>query len=263
MPASKIFLTCGPNYFTLLNADNHIPLPVSWQSQWKPSTIPVQLHAFRISDFSGVVQQYRHILTAAEIEKSERFYHRQDAQSYLLARVVCKILFSQYNHIPLSELELISGTYKKPSIQVQSHIQPIFPFFNWAHSGDFLLIGFSQIEVGVDLETYRHFDFTSMLDEILNPEEIRFVHTHSNPMWAFLYLWTRKEAVLKGLGSGLTDQLYRFPVLAPFFQGMSKPCFQLQSWSEPEAYLAAVSYAAAQPLPIEFYSLSPETFSGF
>jgi 4'-phosphopantetheinyl transferase len=91
--------------------------------------------------------------------------------------------------------------------------------FNLSHSGDIALIGLARGgRIGVDVEVRRPL-----------PDALRIARTHfaadevaalaalppQPAQAAFFGLWTRKEAVVKALGAGLSLPLDRFSVSVP------------------------------------------------
>jgi hypothetical protein len=57
--------------------------------------------------------------------------------------------------------------------------------------------------VGVDVESRREFEIDGMARRWFDPVEVTWLYRQSDPLDAFLRLWTAKEAVGKALGRGL------------------------------------------------------------
>jgi 4'-phosphopantetheinyl transferase len=80
--------------------------------------------------------------------------------------------------------------------------------FNLSHSGDLTLIAVSRgREVGVDVERAKpERDLVALAERALVPEDAAMVHaaTAAERTRVFYELWTRHEARLKCLGTGLT-----------------------------------------------------------
>lgn len=60
----------------------------------------------------------------------------------------------------------------------------------------------SQGRVGIDVECRRRVD-DSLVERVCSPSEVEAVRGADDPTMAFLRLWTRKEAVLKMLRTGI------------------------------------------------------------
>ena len=61
--------------------------------------------------------------------------------------------------------------------------------------------------VGIDVESFRKFS-TGLLDKSMNPAERAEILGSQYPEEAFASFWTRKEAVFKLKGTGITDNLH-------------------------------------------------------
>ncbi len=93
-----------------------------------------------------------------------------------------------------------NDTYGKPHI-------PGGPHFNVSHSGTMVAAVFSESQrVGVDLEHIRPLDLEDFRSCMQSHEWDRLVLSE-NPLKAFFDLWTRKEAILKADGRGISIPL--------------------------------------------------------
>src|SRR5690606_9432436 len=73
---------------------------------------------------------------------------------------------------------------------------------------DRLLIAVCRRPVGVDIEKTRTIpDLEALAAEVFSDEELASWQNVSRGADAFLGLWTRKEALLKGIGLGITQHL--------------------------------------------------------
>ncbi len=76
--------------------------------------------------------------------------------------------------------------------------------FNISHSKQYFACYFGPDEGGIDIEVMRDAgSFMAIREENFHPEEIPMSKTNEG----FYTIWTRKEAVLKAAGTGLTDGL--------------------------------------------------------
>lgn len=125
-----------------------------------------------------------------------RFKHRRGVLRSILGRYLAE---------GPSSVELRVATHGKPYVKHGS-LQ-----FNLSHSHDVVAIGFARNnELGIDIEELRPIaDSASIADKFFNREEIDAIAkappsiTHK----VFLDIWTRKEAILKAAGVGITDGL--------------------------------------------------------
>lgn len=79
--------------------------------------------------------------------------------------------------------------------------------FNISHSGEYVLVAFSDTEIGADIEGVTDFDVVS-ISTYFHPLEIDYIKNTPEPKDAFFWLWTRKEAYLKAIGKGIIDGLH-------------------------------------------------------
>ena len=141
-------------------------------------------------------------LSASEHARARKFVFRRHARRYRAAHVALRrLLWQQCGVPPRTEFEI--GLHGKPGLR-----SPTTCGFNMAHSEAYALIGIGEGDgIGVDLEVLRQIDdvwalaegnlSAGELDELrrLPPDEVGR---------GFLTGWTRKEACLKALGSGLS-----------------------------------------------------------
>lgn len=91
----------------------------------------------------------------------------------------------------------------KPRLTCESNGKPFFEdypdfHFNISHSEDLIAVAVSKTSVGVDIETLRDVNL-DIAGRFFAKKETRFIKTSRD----FLYVWTRKEALLKKTGEGL------------------------------------------------------------
>ena len=83
-------------------------------------------------------------------------------------------------------------------------------FFNLSHSGDWLVLAFSDREVGIDIEK-RGKVRLEIAKRFFHPQEWEFLQT-SEQATQFYNLWAIKESFLKYTGQGLRRPLNSFQV---------------------------------------------------
>ena len=91
----------------------------------------------------------------------------------------------------------------KPRLTCESNGKPFFEdypdfHFNISHCEDLIAVAVSKTPVGVDIETLRDVNL-DIAGRFFAKKETRFIKTSRD----FLYVWTRKEALLKRTGEGL------------------------------------------------------------
>ncbi|MFT3903405.1 MAG: 4'-phosphopantetheinyl transferase superfamily protein [Niabella sp.] len=144
-------------------------------------------------------------MTVEEMARGASFKQTIDRERFLLGRLMAKGLIARLEKIRPDDIEVLTGKNGKPFAARGG--QRLWTNFNISHSGDFLAIALSYKEVGVDIEQVRNFDFQAILTDTFSANEIEYIQKSENPLSTFFLLWTRKEALLKYAGVGLTDTL--------------------------------------------------------
>lgn len=94
---------------------------------------------------------------------------------------------------------LQKGPYGKPFL-------PQWKYFNLSHSGSEIVLAVSDAPIGIDIEQCMAIDYNSFSGQ-LHPYELDHIRFSNDPPRTFFDIWTRKEALLKASGQGLTDTM--------------------------------------------------------
>ena len=152
------------------------------------------------------------VLADSERDRARWFVFDHHRQAFIASHAALRILLSRYLNMSPASVE----------IAVKEHGRPILAegaaglHFNLSHSGEMALIVISATEfVGVDVEQVR--DIPNAVDlarRYFVPSEIAAIGLVSGAerLATFFRIWTRKEAVIKALGLGLSFPLDRFSV---------------------------------------------------
>lgn len=143
------------------------------------------------------------LLSDAEKAKANRFHFERDARRYRASHTALRRLLAQATGMPAQALAFVEGPYGKPRLAGAGG-----PHFNMSHSADLALIGIcADAPIGVDIEVPRGMsDLEALAERNFTPAESRALRAvdAAQRLQAFLRCWTRKEACLKALGSGLS-----------------------------------------------------------
>jgi 4'-phosphopantetheinyl transferase len=174
-------------------------------------------------------------LDAEERERMARYHRPGDRTRFGLARAFMRRTIGRYLQIPAEAVALDVRPDGKPEVRgvgAQSSL-----CFNLSHSGDLALMAVSKTQpVGIDVEVIRELPrLEGLIKRCLTPEEqvSQDRLTGEERLLGFLRLWTRKEAILKGLGSGLSKDPARTSVLRT-----DHPEFLPEEGEAPEASLS-------------------------
>lgn len=156
------------------------------------------------------------VLAPAEVERAGRFRFERDRVRYVRARGALRCLLGAYAGVAPGSLRLGHGPFGKPRLEAPD----AGLHFNLAHADDLMVVALTGAgEVGVDVEAVRPLpDLERIAEHFFSAGEREALGAlpPARREDAFFACWTRKEAYLKALGSGLAVPLDAFEVcLAP------------------------------------------------
>ncbi|MEP6501830.1 MAG: 4'-phosphopantetheinyl transferase superfamily protein [Betaproteobacteria bacterium] len=142
------------------------------------------------------------LLDEQERGRAARFAFDRDRARYIDSHVALRRLLAERTGRGAAALEFELGEFGKPRLVG-------FPrcVFSLSHSEDLALVALAEgVEIGVDLERVRHLpDLDALARQCLTAAErlhLAAAPAADRPL-LFLQFWTRKEACLKALGTGL------------------------------------------------------------
>ncbi len=190
--------------------------------KWEQANVPprlnqdvVQVWRIRVPAADTDLEGHRSVLSAAEQDRASRFVQPDDACRYIIAHGVLRQLLSEHTDIAKHQLFFTKNEFGKPALVLSDSKAAIH--FNLSHSGGFVIIALSRHPVGVDVEYLKtDFSFGSLLPHYFTAAEAQLISTSASPLAAFFSAWTRKEALGKGLGSGITENMQNLPSLDGF-----------------------------------------------
>ena len=80
-------------------------------------------------------------------------------------------------------------------------------FFNLSHCKNGIAVAVSDQPIGIDIESFRQVS-DSLIRYTMNEEERRIIAESDDPVRTFTEYWTKKEAVFKLRGTGITKGLH-------------------------------------------------------
>ncbi|WP_342648416.1 4'-phosphopantetheinyl transferase superfamily protein [Mucilaginibacter sp. CSA2-8R] len=196
---------------TLTQTDN-----VKWE---KADLVPhlkqdeVQVWRVLVPPAGAQIENYRSVMSVAEIDRASRFVHPEDTNRYVTAHGVLRQLLSAHTAVARHQLLFTKNEFGKPALIMSDSKAALH--FNLSHSGQYVIIALSKHPIGADVEYLKpDFNFHSLLPHYFTAAETHFITTTSaSPLTAFFSAWTRKEALGKGLGSGITENMQVLPSL--------------------------------------------------
>jgi 4'-phosphopantetheinyl transferase len=210
---------------------------------WQPDAVHVWLAMMPEGD-----RPVAHALSAAERERAARFRFERHRAEYIHHHEALREILSGYTGAPPESVALACGEKGKPALD-----PPAAWRFNLSHSGPAALVAVAhEIEVGVDIERIRPLAHAEAIAaRFFAPAEcaaLRGLPPEQREA-AFFACWTRKEALLKASGDGLSRPLSSFAV--PVDPAAAGPWrvegFTLTALPAPPGYAAALAAAGSLP----------------
>lgn len=141
-------------------------------------------------------------LSAEERHRSRCFQFDKHRRQFIIARGLLRVLLGHYLGKHPAKVRFAYNGYGKPSLP-ESRL-----YFNLSHSGNRLLYGFAAWQpIGVDIERVREelYDH-AIAQQHFAPRETEVLRHHpADAVENFFTYWTCKEAVLKGMGRGISS----------------------------------------------------------
>jgi 4'-phosphopantetheinyl transferase len=161
-----------------------------------------------------VLEEFARTLAPEEREQAARFRFPEHRDRFLAGRGLQRAILGRYLGEMPGGLSFRSGTRGKPELDGPAASSGIR--FNVSNAGDLALYAITLgREVGVDLEPLRPVpDARGLAKSFFSPAETAALAKVADTLVhsAFLNGWTRKEALIKAVGDGLSMPLDAFDV---------------------------------------------------
>jgi len=182
-----------------------------------PGSQLVDVWCVELDSTQFLIDNFLGILDEAEKVRCARYHFEADRRKFILRRGVLRQLLGKYLNIEPSQLRYTTNEFGKPALDqcFGSSLQ-----FNLSSSGEATLLAFAQVRrVGIDIERVRQdFETGPIAERFFSAAEQASLSQlpAGQRVRGFYHCWTRKEAVIKALGRGLSLPLDSFDVnLAP------------------------------------------------
>lgn len=217
-------MTGGPSRHHVAHEATLAVAPAQAVAGWEapavvPPLAPATVHVWRASVVrcAPAAAAFRDVLDQAECDRHTRFHFARDADRYLVAHVLMRVLLGSYAGRPPADLAFDIAAHGKPSLR--GGTRPIA--FNMSDTREQVLCATSVgIEVGVDAEAW---DREMTEEELFLTAETAFSPAERETLRAadpldrhriFFTTWTRKEGYIKATGEGVARGLDHFDVSA-------------------------------------------------
>lgn len=191
-------------------------------------------------------------LPGEERERAERFLRPEAARRWVASRWALRRVLGEHLGVAPAAVELDVGEHGKPRLRGAEG-----PEFNLCHSEGLALVAVAEHEVGIDVEAIRpRRNLVALAERALPQADAVAVRTADAPARpaVFYATWTRHEARLKCLGSGLAANAnLQFPTCEGGNCRFARPA--VKSIDVGPGHAAALAVAAPEVGPIQCRTL--------
>lgn len=164
-----------------------------------------------LSASESELQTCRDLLDSHELARADRFLDPRHREQFYLSHGILRLLLSRYLAIPAKAVTFTFGDQQKPHLHTPTHQLK----FNLSHSGQYALYAFAaDCELGVDIEKIQSDHKMDVAERFFSSSEITAMRAAPESQRAALFFefWSKKEAIIKANGRGLTQPLSSFAV---------------------------------------------------
>ncbi len=163
---------------------------------------PGEAHVWRIE--LGEAEGDATLLTREERERAAQIRTPARQRRWIAARAALRTILARHLDAEPGDVRLRFGPHGKPELD----LDPVPLRFNLSHSGDLALVALSaEREVGIDVERIdpgrRFAELARIGLDKASAEAVRAAGPEERPR-LFYAAWTRREAIAKCLGVGLS-----------------------------------------------------------
>ncbi len=144
-------------------------------------------------------------------KKESMLRYRQDIDRkiHIYSDIFIRCLISVKSGIKYSEIDIKTSRTGKPFLACYPYCE-----FNISHTRNAVAAALSEKPVGVDIEKVRDIDIR-IADKIFSDGELAWLYNSAEDQnLRFFEIWTKKEALVKYYGTGLSNNLKALDVTA-------------------------------------------------
>lgn len=172
----------------------------------------VEVRTWSLDATPAVVEAEYQLLSSDERQRADRFIYACDRADFIVARAGLRRHLGRLLHKPPEQLTFKYTQYGRPELTGLDAETALT--FNLSHSGRMAAACFTRNGiVGIDIEAIREIEH-DVAGRFFSEAEQRQLASLPADQWqqGFFNCWTRKEAYVKALGSGIGVDLTAFDV---------------------------------------------------
>jgi 4'-phosphopantetheinyl transferase len=175
-----------------------------------------EIHVWHLALAGDVFDDYVNVLTELDIARGKKFVFERDRNRFLRARYCVRNLLGAYLQMNPQDVPIAVGEHGKPFVPLSYCMA-----FNLSHSGDAGVFAIGRVAgnadteggannaIGIDIEVVRQpSDIRSHAASVFSAVELEAFDALADDALSvpFFTCWTRKEAYLKAIGTGLMSE---------------------------------------------------------
>jgi 4'-phosphopantetheinyl transferase len=186
--------------------------PLTWPaSPFRTTIAPDEVHlwAWPLQPVPRDLSALLEVLDRREQERMQRFHFAADSERYAVAHGNLRRILGAYLNLAPEKLCFRNNQFGKPELSGETSLK-----FSLSHSKSIALLAVDHAQpVGVDVEDVRPIE-AEVADGHFSATELSNLRGLEGDAWltGFYRCWTRKEAILKAEGVGLSRALDSFDV---------------------------------------------------
>jgi 4'-phosphopantetheinyl transferase len=172
-----------------------------------------EIHVWHLALAGDVFDDFANVLTELDIARGKKFVFERDRNRFLRARYCARSLLGAYLMMSPQDVPIEISEYGKPFLPPSCQMA-----FNLSHSGDAGVFAIGRVAdteggvnsaIGIDIEVIRRpSDIRSLATSVFSVVELTEFAALADDALSlpFFTCWTRKEAYLKAIGTGLMSE---------------------------------------------------------
>lgn len=171
----------------------------------------MKIYAVKILEIENDKLEY--LTSKISSEKREtinKFYNRKDKIRSLIGEILVRVKLAEDFGIGNEDIVFEKNDYGKLYIKGYSNLH-----FNISHSGDWVICGIDEKDIGVDVEKIKNIEYEEIARNFFSEKESNYIlnKDKKNQLARFYEMWTLKESYVKCCGKGLSIPLKSFSIL--------------------------------------------------
>jgi 4'-phosphopantetheinyl transferase len=202
--------------------------------------LPARVYAAKLEDIDLCAATA--LLDRSEAAHAHAIPHKETRETFIRSRAVLRAVLAREIGVSPAKVPLAFNAHGKPELATRDGMH-----FNVSHSSGMALVAIHTRPIGVDIELVDervpHVDLAGDLFTVAEQRELSKPDCEYEKTRQFFRIWTRKEAFLKGLGTGFAADPKLFDVVDQ--RAVAGAGWQLHALPVASAWEAAIAVADA------------------